>query len=80
MTTIFVQFVGEIDNADCFKRAFFNAYPAAAAKLLADYDLVFFKTDCFDSAANHGTVFDTHLVAFFGLAFVIIHYSDAGHE
>jgi hypothetical protein len=79
MTAILLQLIRQVDDADGFEGAFFDAYAASAAQLLRNDYFVFFEAYGFDSAANHRAVFYAHLVAFFGLAFVVVHYGDAGH-
>lgn len=79
MAAVFIQLVGEIDYGDCFEGAFFDADAASAAEFLGDGDFVFFEPYGFYAAAHHWAVFYAHLVAFFGFAFVVVHYCNAGH-
>ena len=79
MAAVFLEFVWKVDYADGFEGAFFDAYAASAAEFFADNDFVFFEADGFYVAADHGAVFYAYLVAFFGFAFVVVHYGDAGH-
>ena len=79
MAAVFVQLVGEVDDGYGFEGAFFDAYAAAAAEFLGDGDFVFFESYGFYAASHHWAVFYAHLVAFFGFAFVVVHYCKAGH-
>jgi hypothetical protein len=79
VAAVFFEFVRKVDDADGFEGAFFDAYAASAAEFFAYNDFVFFEADGFYVASDHGTVFYAYLVAFFGFAFVIVHYGDAGH-
>ena len=79
MAAVFFQLVWQVDDADGFEGAFFDAYAAAAAEFLADYDFVVFEAYGFNAASDHGAEFYAQLVAFFGFAPVGIHYGEAGH-
>ncbi len=79
VAAVLLQLVGQVDDAYAVEGAFFDAYPAPAAQLLRYDDFVFFEADGFHVAANHWTVLYAHLVAFLGLALVVIHHGDAGH-
>jgi hypothetical protein len=57
VATILFQLVGEVDDADGFEGAFFDAYAAAATEFLRYYDFVAFEAYGFYSAAYHGAEF-----------------------
>ena len=80
MAAVFFELVWEVYYANGLKRTFFDAYAASAAQFFTNNDFVFFVSNGFYVAAHHRAVFYAHLITFLGLAFVVVHYSDAGHE
>ena len=80
MAAVFVQFVREIYDGYGFEGALFDTYAAAAAEFLGDENFVLFESYGFYAAPHHGAEFDAELITFFGFAFVMVHYGDAGHK
>ncbi len=72
MAAVFFQFVGEVDDADGFEGAFFDADAASAAQGFGDDCVVAFDSDGFHSAAYHGAEVYAELVAFFDFAFIFV--------
>ena len=55
VAAVFVQFVGEVNYADGFEGAFFDAYTAATAEHLGDYGFFAFHAYGFHSTSHHRT-------------------------
>ena len=79
MAAIFFQLVGEVDDADGFEGAFFDADAAAAAEGFCYDGFVSFNSDGFYSASNHGAEVDAEWIAFFDFAFIFIKYGNTCH-
>jgi hypothetical protein len=80
MAAVLLQFIRQVDDANGFEGAFLDAYPTSAAKFLRYDNFIFFEPDSFNSATDHGAIFYANLVAFLRLAFVGVHYCNAGHD
>jgi hypothetical protein len=80
MAAIFLQLVGQIDDADGFEGAFLDAYSAAAAKSLSYDGFVSLNSHGFHSAAHHRAEANAGLIAFFDFAFVLIKYGNSRHR
>jgi hypothetical protein len=70
VATILLKLIGQVDDADGFEGAFFDADAASAAKGFGYDGVIAFYSDGFYSAAYHGAVAYAELVAFFDFAFV----------
>lgn len=70
MAAILLKLIRQIYDGYCFEGAFFNADAASATERFGDDGVVTFDSDGFYSAAYHGAVAYTELVAFFNFAFV----------
>ena len=79
MAAIFLQLIRQVDDADGFEGAFFDAYSAAAAESFGYDCFVSFNSDGFHSAANHRAKANADLIAFFNFAFILVKYSDSRH-
>ena len=72
MAAILLQLVGQVDDADGFEGAFFDADAAAAAECFRDDGFVAFDADGFHSAAYHGAEVNAEVITFFDFAFVSV--------
>lgn len=80
MAAVFLQFVGQVDDADGFEGAFFDADAAAAAKSLRYDGFVSLNSYGFHSAAHHRAEAYADLAAFFDFAFVLVKYGNSRHS
>jgi hypothetical protein len=80
VTAVLFQFVWEVDDADGFERAFFDADSAAATEYLRYNGFVSFNSYGFHSAAHHWAEVNAGLVALFDFAPVLIENSDPRHS
>ncbi len=72
MAAVLFKFIRQVDDADGFEGAFFDADAAAAAERFGDDRFVAFNADGFHSAAYHGAEVYAEVVAFFDFAFVSV--------
>jgi hypothetical protein len=79
VAAIFLQLVWQVDYADGFKGAFFDAYATSAAERFRYDCFVSFNSDSFYSAANHRAEANADLVAFFNPALIFIKYGKSCH-
>jgi hypothetical protein len=70
MAAILLQLIRQINYADGFEGAFFDADTASATESFGDDGVVAFYAYGFYSTAYHGAVAYAELVAFFNFAFV----------
>ena len=70
MAAILLQLIRQINDADGFEGAFFDANPAAAAKGFRYDGFASFDAYGFHSAAHHGAEANAEGIAFFDFAFV----------
>jgi hypothetical protein len=79
VTAILIQLVRQINYADGFEGAFFDAYAAAAAQNLRDDGFVAFYLYGFHSAAHHRAETNAGFIALFHFAPVRVQYSNSCH-
>jgi hypothetical protein len=80
VTAVLIQFVRKVYDGYSFEGAFFDAYAAAATEYLGDENFVLLESYGFYAASHHGAEFNAELITFFGFAFIVVHYGDAGHK
>jgi hypothetical protein len=72
VAAILLKLIWQVDDADGFEGAFFDAYPAAAAERLGYDGFVSFNFYGFHSAAYHWAEANAEGIAFFDFALVFI--------
>ena len=72
MATVFLEFVGQVDDADGFEGAFFDAYPATATECFRYDGFATFNAYGFYFAAHHRAEANAQGIALLDFAFIFI--------
>ena len=79
MAAVFLQLIWQIDDADGFEGAFFDADAAATAQGFRYDRFVSLNSYCFYSATHHRAEANARLITLFHFAFVLIKNSYSRH-
>lgn len=80
MTTLFFQFVWQINDGEGVERAFLDAYPASYTEDFRNYRLLILETDSLNLVSHRRAEAKTRSTTTFGLASIFIKHGNSNHS